>query len=100
MAQDAPLVLLTTVAGTFHGRVLTARLGSEGVLAEMHPFADGLYPLAAAVEVLVRADQLEIAREILLADAVDAAFVAPWPRRSARRGDASRWWSLRRRGEP
>jgi hypothetical protein len=98
MEQDAPLVLLTTVTGTFHGRVLTARLGSEGVLAQTRPFADGLYPLATVVEVLVRADQLEIAREILLADAVDAAFAEPWPRAGRRREVPRRW--LRRRGAP
>lgn len=91
-------MLLTTVTGTFHGRVLTARLGSEGVLAQSRPDADGLYPLGATVEILVRADQLEVAREILLADAVDAAFVEPWPRASGRREGTRRW--LRRRGAP
>ncbi len=99
MAQGTPpeggMVLLTTVVGSFHGRVLSARLGTEGVLAELSPPTDGPYPLQREVDVLVRADQLELAREILLADAVDAAFDPPWPR-ATRRG-VGRTRQLRRR---
>jgi hypothetical protein len=65
---------LTTVAGSFHGRVLAARLGTEGVLVMLKGTTDGPYPLPSAVDVLVPADQLKLAREILLADAVDDAF--------------------------
>ncbi len=43
------------------------------MLVELRGLADGPYPLLSAVEVYVAADQLELAREILLADAVDAA---------------------------
>lgn len=64
---------LTTVRGTFHGRVLVARLGAAGVLAELRGALDGPYPFQVAVDVLVAEDDLETAREILLADAVDAA---------------------------
>jgi hypothetical protein len=65
---------LTTVVGSFHGRVLAARLGAEGVLVMLKGTTDGPYPLPSAVDVLVPADQLKLAREILLADAVDDAF--------------------------
>jgi hypothetical protein len=65
---------LTTVVGTFHGRVLAARLGAEGVLVVLKGTSDGLYPFQSMVDVLVPADQLALAREILLADAVDDAF--------------------------
>jgi hypothetical protein len=64
---------LTTVQGSFHGRVVAARLGTEGILVELRGVWDGPYPLLGAVEVFVSEDQLELSREILLADAVDAA---------------------------
>ena len=67
---------LTTVVGSFHGRVVAARLGAEGVLVQLRGVSDGPYPLQSAVEVYVTADQLDLAREILLADAVDEAFAS------------------------
>ena len=68
------MVHLTTVVGSFHGHVLAARLGSEGIVVELRGLSDGPYPLPANVEVFVHADQLELAQALLLADAVDAAF--------------------------
>jgi hypothetical protein len=68
------MVHLTTVVGSFHGHVLAARLGSEGIPVELRGLSDGPYPLPANVAVFVHADQLEIAQALLLADAVDAAF--------------------------
>jgi len=65
---------LTTVAGSFHGHVLAARLGSDGIPVELRGMSDGPYPLPSNVEVYVHADQLELARALLLADAVDAVF--------------------------
>jgi hypothetical protein len=65
---------LTTVVGSFHGRVLAARLGAEGVIVVLKGTTDGPYPIQSTVDVLVPADQLKLAREILLADAVDDAF--------------------------
>jgi hypothetical protein len=64
---------LTTVQGSFHGRVVAARLGAEGILVELRGMSEGPYPLQGAVEVFVSEGQLDLAREILLADAVDAA---------------------------
>jgi hypothetical protein len=63
--------------GSFHGRVLAARLGAEGVIVVLKGMSEGPYPLQGAVEVLVPAEQLELAREILLADEVEDVFVDP-----------------------
>ena len=68
------MVHLTTVVGSFHGHVVAARLGSEGIPVELRGLSDGPYPLPANVEVFVHADQLELARALLLGDAVDAVF--------------------------
>jgi hypothetical protein len=65
---------LTTVSGSFHGRVLAARLGAEGVIVVLRGGSEALNPGGAAVDVLVPAEQLKHAREILLADAVDDLF--------------------------
>jgi hypothetical protein len=96
MEPASPLVHLTTVVGSFRGRVIEARLAAEGVTAQLEGLSEGPYPLPCEVDILVRADQLDIAREILLADAVDAAFdemrTRP-PRRRRRRRSR-----LRRRG--
>ncbi len=77
--------------------MLRARLGAEGIACQLDPSADGPYPLLPVeIAVYVREDQLRLAREILLADAVDAAFSEP---RSAppRKSPSSRWRLLRRR---
>jgi len=68
------MVHLTTVMGSFHGHVLAARLGSDGIPVELRGMSDGPYPLPTNVEVYVHEDQLELARVLLLGDAVDAAF--------------------------
>lgn len=64
---------LTTAQGSFHARVLAARLGAEGILVDLRGMSEGPYPIQGAVDVFVSASQLELGREILLADAVDAA---------------------------
>jgi hypothetical protein len=68
------MVHLITVVGSFHGHVLAARLGADGIPVELRGMSDGPYPLPANVEVYVHEDQLELARALLLGDAVDAAF--------------------------
>ena len=44
---------LITVQGSFHGRVIAARLGAEGILVDLRGLAEGPYPLQGAVEILV-----------------------------------------------
>jgi hypothetical protein len=74
MQPATPLTYLTTVTGSFHAKVLVARLGTEGIPAQLRGAVDGLYPIFAEVRIYVRADQVDAAREVLLADAVDAVF--------------------------
>lgn len=74
---------LTTVVGSFHGRVLAARLGSEGVIVVLRGSSEGALPFQSTVDVLVPAQQLSLAREILLADAVEDAFEAITPEMGA-----------------
>jgi hypothetical protein len=74
MKPVAPMTYLTTVSGGFHAKVLAARLGAEGIPAMLRGGVDGIYPIFVGIAVYVPAGQLETAREILLADAVDAAF--------------------------
>jgi hypothetical protein len=92
---------LTTVIGSFHARVIQARLASEGVDVALRGIDEGPYPLGFPVDVLVCEHDLPLAREILLADAVDAAFepegtVAVLATPRARRWSPLRW--LRCRG--
>ena len=72
---------LTWVSGSFHARVLVARLASEGIDARLSGSVDGTYGITvgdlARVDVLVPDSQLEDARYVLLADEVDAALGAP-----------------------
>lgn len=68
------MVHLTTVGGTFHGRVLVARLAAEGISSQLRGANEGPYPIMGPVEVFVAESQVEEARKVLLADAVDAAF--------------------------
>src|SRR5271166_556273 len=74
MQPSDRMVHLTTVMGSFHGHVLAARLRSEGIPVELRGLSDGPYPLPSNVEVYVHENQLELARALLLGDAVDAAF--------------------------
>ena len=88
-------VHLTTVAGSFHAKVIAARLATEGVATQLRGHSEGPYPLPSFVDVLVAEEQLDLAREILLADAVDAIFLeAARPRR---RREKMRRFRLRRR---
>jgi hypothetical protein len=74
MKPSDRMVHLTTVVGSFHGHVLAARLNSEGIAVELRGLSEGPYPITANVSVFVHEEQLELARSLLLADAVDAAF--------------------------
>ncbi len=69
------MVHLTTVGDAFHVRVVMARLGADGILAELRGAVGATYPLAGLVEVYVDADEEGAARQLLLADAVDAVLV-------------------------
>lgn len=68
------MVHLLTVAGAFQARVIAARLGSEGIVTSLRGAVDGPYPFGD-VRVFVDADDMELARQLLLADEVEEAFV-------------------------
>ena len=66
------MVHLVSVDAPFEAQVLVARLGAEGIVWEIRG-ATGIYPVGRS-HVYVDADDLETARELLLSDAVEAAF--------------------------
>ena len=67
------MVHLLTVAGAFQARVVAARLGSEGIVTSLRGAVDGPYPFGD-VRVFVDADDMELARQLLLADEVEDAL--------------------------
>jgi len=68
------MVPVRKVSDQFEARVLAARLGSVGIVAQLRGGGiDGPYPMGA-IEVLVSEDDLDTAREVLLADDVESAF--------------------------
>jgi hypothetical protein len=71
--QGLRMVPVLRADGTFHARVVAARLGSEGIVTQLRGNVDGPYPMGA-VEVLVTQDDLVAARELLLADDVESSF--------------------------
>jgi hypothetical protein len=68
------MVPLTTVGSSFEARVVMARLGADGILTQARGACDGTYPLPGVVQLLVLVDQAEEARELLMADQVEAVF--------------------------
>jgi hypothetical protein len=71
--QDLRMVPVVKVAHGFEARVVAARLGSEGIVTQFRGAVEGPYPVGD-VEVLVSEADLEVAREILLADEVESSF--------------------------
>jgi len=90
------MTLLTSVGGSFRAHVLLARLGSEGIDAQLRGAVDGAYGFTvgdmARVDVYVPTEQLDDARYVLLADEVDDSMAAPreWGDADGRR-PRSRW---------
>jgi hypothetical protein len=68
------MVPLTVVGSSFEARVIMARLGADGILTQSRGGADGTYPLPGPVQVMVLLDQADEARELLMADQVEAVF--------------------------
>lgn len=67
------MVPVLRVADVFHARVVAARLGSEGIVTQLRGGIDNPYP-TGDVEVLVTEEDLDAARELLLADEVEASY--------------------------
>lgn len=68
------MVPLTVTSNAFEAQVLCARLGADGILTEIRGLSRGPYPLPGTVTVLVEADQAEDAKQLLLADQIEALF--------------------------
>ena len=71
--SPAPMVHVRTVNGSFHARVIAARLGAEGILTELRGNVGSVYPFGQ-VSVWVSSEDAEAASELLLADEIEAAF--------------------------
>jgi hypothetical protein len=67
------MVHLLTVGGAFQAKVVSARLGSVGIVTSLRGGVDGPYPMGD-VQVLVDESDLELARQLLLADQVEEAY--------------------------
>jgi hypothetical protein len=65
-----PMVPLTTTTSPVVARVLAAHLGAEGIVWQLRGNVDGPYPVGP-IEVLVTAEDVERAREVV------AAHLAP-----------------------
>jgi hypothetical protein len=76
------MVHLTNASGTFHARVIAARLESEGIRSELRGLGDWPWPGAGAVHIYVAEEDLGEASELLLYDRVEAVFQPPAPRRT------------------
>jgi hypothetical protein len=70
------MVHLTDAANEFTARVLVAKLGSAGILAEVRGLCSP-YPNLSAAHVWVEADEYADARELISADLDDELAVAP-----------------------
>jgi hypothetical protein len=68
------MVPLVPAQGTFHAKVIAARLGAEGITTQLRGSVDGPYPCFGEVTVYVAAEDLEVAAELLLVDEVEAAL--------------------------
>jgi hypothetical protein len=67
------LVHLRTVPNSIHARVLAARLGADGIVTELTGNVGSVYPFGA-VSVWVTEADAPVARQLLLADEIEAVF--------------------------
>ena len=68
------MVSLVSARSGFEAKVLTARLGAEGIIWQVRGgLLDAVYPVGQ-VEILVAADDIERARELLVVDELEAVF--------------------------
>jgi Putative prokaryotic signal transducing protein len=69
------MVPLTTAANPLAARILAAHLGAEGIVWQLRGNVDGPYPVGP-VEVLVPADDLELARAVVASADADPVIAA------------------------
>lgn len=80
------MVPLTEADNEFEARVLVAKLGSAGILAEVRGVCSP-YPVLGSAEVWVEEDEWQDARELITADLDDVFAVQP----GRARHDKRRW---------
>lgn len=91
----SPMCRLTSVTGSFSAHLVAAHLYCEGIDAQLRGAVHGPYLLTmgdmARVDVFVPEDQLDDARLVMLATAVDEVLAAPgdWAGEDQRAG--RRW---------
>ena len=85
------MVHLLTVGGAFQAKVVAARLGSVGIVTSLRGGVDGPYPMGD-VQVLVDESDLELARQLLLADQVEEVYEDGRPDRGQGRVLGMRPW--------
>jgi hypothetical protein len=90
------MVHMRTVPTAFHARVIAARLGAEGIVTQLRGNIGGPYPFGE-VSVWVDAEDAEVARDLLLADEVEASFDTdpPGEDEMAGRAGLGRWTARR-----
>ena len=96
------MVPVATAGSSFEARVIAARLGADGIIWQFRGSVDGpLGPLSdGEVTVLVVEDDYETARELLLADEVEASFAdgatagVPNPSDGERLFRSRLWWVI------
>jgi hypothetical protein len=71
---ERQMVLLTSATGSFHARVIVARLQAEGIRAEIRGAGSWPWPTPGDVKIYVGDEDFEVASEVLLFDRVDAVF--------------------------
>jgi hypothetical protein len=69
------MVPLTSAANTVEARIIAAHLGAAGLLWELRGNVDGPYPVGQ-VDILVEADDLDVARELVLHASPADGFIA------------------------
>jgi len=77
------MVSVATAKSAFEAKVLTARLGADGVLWEVRGSIDGMYPVGT-IEILVDADDLDRALDILSTGELDEEDDILWGSSSRR----------------
>jgi hypothetical protein len=88
------MVPVATVSSSFEARVIAARLGADGIVWQFRGSTEG--PLGSLpggeVTVLVVEDDYEAARDLLLADEIEASFVDQGEAQPQHPARSSVWW--------
>jgi len=96
VALNQNKVILTTVNNLFYAQVLAARLTSEGCECIISTPTSALTPFPINIDIMVGADDLSKAREILLFDSVEAIFYAEPTQKMAKKYSLKKWWLAKR----